>query len=615
MDEAFFKALAEKLGPVAPWLRRQAPKPGFWLLLLLGCILAYYGSYFRHDLRFRDEGGTIALNAQRLLQGERPFLDITLNYNLLWYYPVVGLFHLAGVSFQLMRLYFFALSALAAILGFLALQRAGRQPVVAFLTALVCVLVPGMIFKNYIPLLVIANSALLMLVALGAPGSLKNLALVCAGGLLLGITFLVRIDLGLFFTLLWLGLHALRLLDRAVPARRRLAAALAGPVLTIGLAALVHLPVIHDARARGFEEPFLAQYRQWPQLIQRELALRLGLTPPAPAKPKASGHRAAKQASLENAADSQPEAAPPEERAPRNKAILKRSAWHNLIHAPDFSARMLWLLTYLPAALCAAMLAWILARLAAALRSKDCAADAWRHPLAALVLIGGALTAFPQFFFFRPDAPHLSEFSPGYWVAMMGAWLLLQPAGAPWLQRLQRLPFPGRFFLMALGLHATVYLLYTVPNRWTGSIEARWERPERFEAENGVVAYVSKSDLPGLKALQKAIQEHSKPGDYLVAYPYHPMLNLMSNRPTYEKDVYADNATRTRNWSREAIARLQEHQPALIVLSEWAINGHEDSRFSVWAAPTKAWIQANYQYLGLYTTEVDAFELYARRTP
>jgi hypothetical protein len=42
-----------------------------------------------------------------------------------------------------------------------------------------------------------------------------------------------------------------------------------------------------------------------------------------------------------------------------------------------------------------------------------------------------------------------------------------------------------------------------------------------------------------------------------VAYPYHPAINLLANRRTYEKNVYIDNATRNKNWDADAIARFE----------------------------------------------------------
>ena len=590
MDEAFLKALIEKLARLNAWLGDAKNARRFFALLILAIALLYYGSYYRHDLRFRDEGGTIALGAQRLLAGERPLVDVTLNYNVLWFYSVVGLFKMFGVNFVLMRAYFLALSALAALLAFFVVNRAGRRPWIAFAVALLCVLVPGMIFKNYIPLLVVANSLLLLRAALTAPGSAGSFGNIIAGGVLTGMTFLIRIDLGIFFTALWLGLHVLRVLDCGVSTGKKLAAMAGGIVLTIGMAWLVHLPVLHDARQRGFEKEFTNQYLVWVRMIDNGLRKQIGLPP-------VRYH--ARKPILEQASQA---------RDSGNRDTLRRTGWREFADARDWSTRAMFPLTYLPALTMAGLLAWTLGAIVRGLRSRE--PEAFRRPLAALVLLGGALTAFPQFFFFRPDAPHLSEFSPGYWVAVTGAALLLGAFKGSW----HSTRWPGHILIVVLALHAALYLVRMMPDRWTGTIAAREYRDARFTAANGVDVYVSSAELPALQALCKVVEENSKPGDYLVAYPYHPTINVMTDRRTYEKDVYIDNETsaRTRHWDEEAIKRIDKFHPAVIVLSDWAVNGHDGSRFSVWAAQTKKWIEANYQSRGTFKTHVDEFEVFTR---
>jgi hypothetical protein len=110
--------------------------------------------------------------------------------------------------------------------------------------------------------------------------------------------------------------------------------------------------------------------------------------------------------------------------------------------------------------------------------------------------------------------------------------------------------------------------------------------------------------------------DHAEPGEWVVCYPYQPGYNLMTGRPTYERELYLDNATAPwdpvtglrRNWSREAIRRIEQKRPAVIVIDERAINRIEDSRFSRWAAPVYQYVQANYQSAGVF----DTIEVYAR---
>ena len=573
-----------------------------WILLILLTALGYYGSYYRHSLNFRDEGGTVALLAKRLLEGERPFLDVVLGYNVLWFYPVVVLFKLFGVSFVVLRVYCFALATLTAVLGFLTVWKACSardesaptpwRGLFAFAVALLPLLVPGMTFKNYMPLLAVANSFALLHVALAPVGSREALWKSVAGGVVLGLTLLIRVDVGLFCTVLWIGLHGLRLLEREAAFPRRLLAGIGSSVLVLLVAAAVHVPVWMDAKRRGFDRQFTAQDSAWVGSLGHALSFRVAAPPKA--APKALAEKAAPVAA---------EAAVPVPKHSWNREILKRNAWRDFTHAKDAEARALTILTYAPILSLLPLIFLSLVQFALAVYS-GLAGDN-RRPLGALVVLGGALTTFPQFFFFRPDSPHLSEFSPGFWVAIGSCVMLL---GLYRAARSGRSRWITRLFLAFLLLHAVLHLWRMMPDRWTGTIAARKGRTKYFQAENGVNVYVSSREQKGLEPLRKLIQSRSQPGEYLVAYPYHPAINLLADRPTYEKNVYIDNATRSKNWDAEAIARFKKFRPAIIVISEWDINGTDASRFSLWATATKTWVQTHYVYQGTYLE----FEVYTR---
>lgn len=101
--------------PVAGW--RAALEKWGPALVIVVAALAYYGSYLGYWFNPHDEGGTVCLIAQRLMQGERPWADVALGYNAGWFYPVVGLVHLTGVNCLAARVFFFTLSTLTALLG------------------------------------------------------------------------------------------------------------------------------------------------------------------------------------------------------------------------------------------------------------------------------------------------------------------------------------------------------------------------------------------------------------------------------------------------------------------------------------------------------------------
>lgn len=599
--------LAAWTARVRPWLARRTP----WLLLLVAIALAYYGSYVRHGINFRDEGGTVALLSKRLLDGERPFLDVVLGYNVMWFYPVVGLFKLFGVNFVLLRAYCFALSTITAVLAFLTVERASRRPWLAFLVALLPVLVPGMTFKNYMPLLAVANSFCLLHFALGPRPSRQSAPVaevsefsgpswkwLVIGGLVLGLTFLIRIDVGVFCFLLWTGALLLVALHGGRSIKQRLAFGLAGPVAVFALALLVHVPVYLDASHRGFAKPFVAAYQAWPKDLVRSLQERLGHAPPPAALPTPTPKLAG--------ANAQPAAKTPailEKETSWNRQGLARKTLWDLGRAKDAEEAALILLVYVPIIILFPLAAWAAVAVLLALRNRE--VEPFARPLAALLVIGGALTTFPQYFFFRPDAPHVSEFSPGYWVAAFSACCLLG------FRVPQRWTSPARLatsvFLLALVLHAGLFLWRMMPDRWTGTIAARKGRNVLFHGANGVDVFVSKKENKALQEIRQIVEQHSpSTSDYLLAYPYHPALNLLCDRRAYEKNVYIDNATREPGWNAAAIRRIQKFQPKVIILSDWDINGSEESRFSIWAEPTKTWIQTHYINQGTYL-EFDVF--------
>src|ERR1700735_5070476 len=86
-------------------------------LLIVAGALAWFGSYWRYWFNPHDEGGTVCLVAQRLLAGERPWVDGEPGYNIGWFLPVMGLFHFTGVNYLAARAWFFALATMTALLG------------------------------------------------------------------------------------------------------------------------------------------------------------------------------------------------------------------------------------------------------------------------------------------------------------------------------------------------------------------------------------------------------------------------------------------------------------------------------------------------------------------
>jgi hypothetical protein len=551
-------------------------------LVIVIAAICYYGSYLQFWFNPHDEGGTAAFIAMRLLEGESPFSEVELGYNVGWFWPIVGLFKLGGVNFLLMRAYFFALSTITALCGWGIVRRLTGKEWLALAVGLFLVVFPGSQFKNYIPLVCVANALTLVNAALSRSDSGRYfLRGVAVGGLVLGLTFLVRIDIGYLCTVMWIGLLVFRLFDVRFSFRDRRSQALAGIcILLIGIV-LTHVPAYIAAMRGGYARDFTRQYSGWANFLKGEAgALVTSETP---------GARG------ENA----PAIAPKPKRGPKpDRTTLPRVSWATFTSfSSDKSA--LFVLTYLPVAMYAVLVIWAAVVVIRGIAKKTFTLD--HKAMLALLLLGASLTTFGQFFFFRPDRPHLSEFMPGYVAAMVSVVWLLQGA--------MRWVIGG-----VLAMQLALFGWFALDHYSAGTIAARTmiKKNKRvlFEGANGVRVKVHQKTYAELEGVRKAVVEHSKPGDWLVCYPYQPGYNVMTDRRTYERELYNDNATAPRNWSKLTIASMDEKQPAVVIIDDRAINQVEASRFSKWAAPVYKHVKKTY---GL-VAKVDTIEIYSKDT-
>lgn len=545
--------------------------------------MIYYGSYIRFWFNPHDEGGTAALIASRMLAGEVPFKDVELGYNVGWFWPIVGLFKFIGVNFVAMRGFFFALSALCALWGWAVVRKVTRREWLAILVGLALVIFPGSQFKNYIPMLCVANTLALVTAAIGSGASAAGFwRRVALGGVVLGITFLIRVDIGYLFSVIWLGFVFLRLFDRRTPRGiGRLGDVIAGAAILAASVFLVLGPATLVTKAGGYSAEFLDQYRNWASSI--------------------SGRAESIVAQRDASSAAAPAAAKPKKAAaPRvvDRTELQRVSWETFIAFQNEDKWVLFILTYVPVVIFIVLVTCATLRTLGAIFTGTFTLD---HPgMLSLLLLGGSLTTFPQFFFFRPDRPHLSEFMPGFIVATVSVFFLLK----------------GRWRWLVVGLMAIqfgFFAWFAFDHYSAGTIAARLKikknKRAMFEGDNGVRVLVHTKERDELETIRKAVVENSKPGEWLVCYPYQPGYNVMTNRPTYERELYQDNATAPGGWSKQAIARIEEKKPAVVIIDDRAINQNEASRFSKWAPRVHEYLRANYELCA----QVETIEIYRRK--
>jgi hypothetical protein len=570
---------------------RIAERVGPWRLVYLLCFaLLYYSLYILSGLTLRGEGGTVAVISQRILEGARPFVDTFMGYNLLWFYPIVWLFSITGPNFLAVRLFFCALSIITGLLGYRVVWLCTRRPLLSLLAATIIILIPGMQFRTYMGLLGVANLLLLLNVfALEHRGWTRPIWLT-GSALFLGLTFLIRIDVGIFFLMLVAGCIIVYPLVDLTNWRQRIKfSALAMGVYPLVIV-LVHVPADRYAGQRGFRDQFWNQYRAFGSDLVSHFAF-LGV-PGTNQRPAVQPTAAAGPARVN----------PPSQETPSRPASIAsndRNTRPRLLVSDIFLARtsgnrQLAFLIY-----CPLLTGGLIILMAASLFSAGWhrhEPDRGRDAFILLISVGSAFTLLPQYFIFRPDPPHLSE---------MMCVLVVVIAVAYGIAQRNRLP-GSRWFgglTVCYTVVATVHLLFYVHFGLThasmGSIALREPSGVFFRAANGVTAYVPRNRAKEYQELYETIVEHSSPKDFVVCFPYQPTVNFMTDRRSYLYNLYVDNATEPPDFVSRTIADIEKYRPAAILVDDYAINATPSSRFTVWAKPVYDYIRQNYVYSGL----------------
>lgn len=532
------------------------------VLTVIGCL--YYASYYNYHFNWADEG-SVALIAEKLLNGERPFVDIEIGYGVLWYYPIVFLFKVFGVNFVVARIWFICLGFAAALVSYALLWRLTQHRVFAFLVALLVLLFPGSGYRTYIPLLVISGAYVLFLYDARTlkPTTAPWLA-VAGNGAYLSIAFQIRGDIATVYSALFLLYHGLIALQAAIRERnpRRLLVfptRFAGVVLA---AVLVTLPFAVHAKANGYLEGFLHQYSSYAEQLIAKTQTRYLLPSELAAVPAA-----------EAAGTLLP------------RASLRSFFW-GLEHAR-------WvLLTYAPLFSLFFVLFYLCADLFRQRFSAPDVADFLSENTYLIVLSIGAFSAFPQFFVFRPDIAHLSEFIPGF-IILCGYLLFLMRTQSGATHAFAKV---WRWGFYMFGMLCIVYLV-AYATHYPEGIDFRWNRPNRLQIEDRLDLYFTDWEYKVLDRLNTTIRKESGPNDYVLCFPYCPGINFVTDRPTFQKFLYVDDSflISRPNWLAEMREEISAKKPKVIVIWNWDINQTRISRFSIWAAPLYRFIGNAYE--------------------
>jgi hypothetical protein len=460
--------------------------------------------------------------------------------------------------------------------------------------------VPGQLFRNYMAFLVMLNMALfLKAFLLPCKNKIERLLWMTVSGAALGLTFLVRIDLGFFLSIIFLGLALLSPWIKDFPAQSekkvsfcsRALWTLAGLALAIVAAVALHIPVYKDAVHRSFSTPFLQQYQQYPHMVlaqERNLLNFLKKSPDSKVDQTTTPVEAAPVVTSKTT----------EALQAQEKTTLARRSFK----AHKMSERLMALNLYFPI-----LLSFLLMVMAGSYlfssqhkvlsRTKnDLQASSLNHQrlspsLLLLTCLGCSLTLFPQYFFWRPDMVHLSEFM----VPMSTTTLIATIFALDAYKKAGRL---SRIFIILFCFSSIAGLLLYYNNGFqsqsTGGIAISQHRTVEFSGANGVHVKLTPQEFQEASAIYQSVIQHSKPGEYVICYPYNPEINFMTNRPSYRHNLYIDDLTAPDDFDLITQEEIEKYHPAVIVITDWPINGTEHSRFTHWAAGAYEYIRSHY---------------------
>jgi hypothetical protein len=464
----------------------------------------------------------------------------------------------------------------------------------------IIILIPGMQFRTYMGLLAVANLYFFLEVFALKNSDRSRLVWLIGSGLFLGLTFLVRIDLGILFSMLALGsLVVYPLIDLRSWKRRARFSALALAVYAT-LIVLVHIPVDRFAAQTGFRNEFRSQYVYW----INDVASYLNTV-------SNSATKVFGEASTSTGTKEKPAPLPiPKEGSQtdvdsnNDHRTRPRPPISDIFFASSSGARHLAFLIYYPIAGGAIIV--VLSTLLFLNGWRTGNPELNREAFALLIATGSALTLLPQYFLFRPDPPHVSEMMCPFVIAAAIAFHTALSARHPSSRTIRSV---GVLYAILATIHIALYLEYGIKRPSMGSCAIKSRSEVFFKADNGVSGYLPRDKAAEYQSLYQTIINHSTPKDYVVCFPYQPMVNFMTNRRSYLYNLSVDNASAPPKLNEQAIAEIAKYKPAAIVIDDVAMNQIPASRFTVWAAPVYQYIKDHYDYAA---TEAGN-EIYLRR--
>ena len=586
----FFQACRALVGGLEGLLQRRGG------MMIAALALIYYALYFNAHITLTGEAGSNVLIAQRMQEGWRPIKDMFIGYNLMWFLPLSWIFEFTGPHLLASRIYFLVLCGISAVLGFLVVRRVTGQAIVAGVAGVLMVLMPGAMYRNNVGFVgCLASFALVYGYLVKHRSRLSSILWMGFAGSAMSLCFLIRIEPSLLTSVVWIGLVLLYPFTDRGGVLARSVTVFMGTILALGMFAAVHAPFVAHAYRAGFGPEFVGQYSQFVNLLRWELQKELKKIPSPQVKKPAPP-------TVQNAPDSASRASANPDPNPQDEKNDGRR------QRPPFAESFQnGRVSYFPLSIYFPVLTSSVLVLAGGLLFFSGAilrnSDQSRKGLAVLATTGCALALFPQYFFFRPDSVHLAEFMVPFYPALGCA----AAAGISLIKKTRWVAFCGIALVVLVVLQVVVSFNSLFGREGSGSIRVARGRTALFEAPGGIQFRVKPDDLQDWERLRDTLARSSRPGDYLVTFPYVPLLNVMAERPSYQFKLYVDNATESPDFSEKTIHELRDKRPAIVVVNNRDINKTEFSRFKNWAAPVYRYLESDYVREGVFLEDIEVF--------
>lgn len=541
------------------FIERYSSFQAFLALTVIGVI--YYGSFYNYGFSWGDEG-SVALIAEKMFNGEKPYIDVEIGYGIFWYLPIVFLFKVFGVKFYLVRIFFLGIGLASALFAHALMMRLTANRLLAFLSALPVLMFPGCIYQTYIPFLVISGLYVLLLYDAGTLKPRINpwLALIFNGAYL-GVAYLIRSDVPAVYTfifLLYQGLLALQALMRGEPILETLQVLFARIAGVAFVAAIVALPFAIEAKTQGYWEEFLHQYTMFAEQLVGKIQQRFFLE-------TSDGVSVA-------------------------GSLLPRPSLLSFFHVGWVNKGLIFL-TYAPIVMLLVVVIFMVADFFAR-QSKNRVRDFISERIYLLMILLGAISSFPQFFVWRPDIWHLAGFLPGFLV-LIAYFLFILSRNTSQNKNIEVIRHWSSLFLAAFySTYIMVFFIYNPdgPKLFQQDIV-------QLKMDKGVDLYLPRQHFQLVEHLTSMVKEESKPGEFVLCFPYCPGFNFLADRPTFQKYLYVDDSflILRPEWMDDMGGKIVSMKPKIIIIDDWDINQTEISRFRNWAKPLYDQITKSYE--------------------